>query len=465
MMRENESEPGGGWDPAEGPGAPPDWGNWIPVDGFGPQADGFGPQRPSRLPPRHSGRMFIYVLVAFVAASLGAAATVAVSHQNAASPTGVSSHDIPALHDNPAATGGLNQVKVEHKVEPGLVDIIATLGYDSETAEGTGMILSSDGLVLTNNHVIDNSTAVTATLVNSGRSYKAKVIGYDATQDVALLRLEGATGLPVVTLGNSGGVTIGTPVLALGNAEGRGGVTPAAGIIDALGRSINASDSGSGVTEYLHNMQQTSAQIQQGDSGGALADNVGQVIGMITAANTSSNQAGGTIGFAIPINTALSIARQISAGHASNTVYLGDPGFLGVAVATSTSANPQQQASDEQSKLAEQDDTGDIGGIGVSPGGAGCIQNETQISVPARIAPAASGALIVNVFCGTSAQAEGLEAGDVVTSVNGRSVTVPSSLGGILANFHPGDVMSVRWTDLNGGQHTASITLGAGPVR
>jgi S1-C subfamily serine protease len=457
MMRENESGPDGGWDPAEAPGAPPDWGNWIP-------ADGFGPQPPSRLPSRHGGRMFVYVLVAFVAASLGAAATVAVNHQNVASSTGVSSHDIPAQHDDPAATGVLNKIKVEHKVEPGLVDIIATLGYDSETAEGTGMILSADGLVLTNNHVIDNSTAVTATLVESGRSYKAKVIGYDATQDVALLRLEGATGLPVVTLGNSRSVTIGMPVLALGNAQGRGGVTPVTGIIDALGRSINASDSGSGMTEYLHNMQQTSAQIQQGDSGGALADNTGQVIGMITAANTSSNQAGGTIGFAIPINTALSIARQISAGHASSTVYLGDPGFLGVAVATSTSASPQQQASDEQSKLAQQDDPADIGGIGVGPGGPGCIQNETQISVPARIAPALSGALIVNVFCGTSARSVGMQAGDVITSVNGHTVTVPASLGDILANFRPGAVMSVRWTDLHGGQHTSSVSLGAGPV-
>ena len=458
MMRENESEPDGSWDPAEGPGAPPDWGNWIP-------ADGFGPQPPPRPPSRRSGRMFVYVLVAFVAASLGAAATVVVSHHDVASATGVSARDIPAQHDDPAVTGALNQVKVEHKVEPGLVDIIATLGFDSETAEGTGMILSADGLVLTNNHVIDNSTSVTATLVDSGRSYKAKVIGYDATQDVALLRLEGAAGLPVVALGNSGGVAIGTPVLALGNAQGRGGVTPAAGIIDALDRSINASDSGSGVTEYLHDMQQTSAQIQQGDSGGALADNAGQVIGMITAANTSSNQAGGTIGFAIPINTALSIARQIQDGRASTSVYIGDPGFLGVAVATSTSTNPQQQASDEQSKLSQQDDAGDIAGIGVGPGGAGCIQNDTQVSVPARIAPALSGALIVNVFCGTRAPAAGLVAGDVITSVNGHAVTVPSSLGAILANFHPGDVMSVSWTGLNGELHTASITLGAGPVR
>ena len=140
-------------------------------------------------------------------------------------------------------------------------------------------------------------------------------------------------------------------MLALGNAEGRGGAKPAAGIINALDRSIQASDEGSNSTENLNHMLQTNARIQQGDSGGALANNAGQVIGMITAANTGTSSQpgspGGTLGFAIPINSALAIAKQIAAGQPSATVHIGVPGFLGVEVATSDSSNPQQQAADE----------------------------------------------------------------------------------------------------------------------
>jgi S1-C subfamily serine protease len=256
-------------------------------------------------------------------------------------------------------------------------------------------------------------------------------------------------------------VTIGMPVLALGNAQGRGGVTPAQGIINALDRSINASDEGSGVTEYLHDMEQTSAQIQQGDSGGALADNAGQVVGMITAANTSG-QAGGTIGFAIPINTALTIAREIAGGQGSSTVYLGEPGFLGVATATSTSADPRTQASDEQAALAHDGFDQDPAGLG--SGESGCIQDDSEMSVPADVAPAQSGALIIGVFCGTAVSSAGLVAGDVITALNGHAVTTPASLGTLMQPYHPGDAVSLTWTGLRGVTHTAWLTLGSGPI-
>jgi S1-C subfamily serine protease len=458
MMRENESDPG---DPPDVGGAAPGWGNWMPPSAYG--SAGWEPAAPYQPPPRHGRRLLVYLVVAAAAAGLGAGVTFAISRPGVSSSSaGVSSHDIPAQHDNPAAAAeGLNQARVEKKVRPGLVDITATLQYSSETAEGTGMILSAGGLVLTNNHVIDNSTSVKATLVSSGRTYRVKVLGYDSTQDVALLQLEGAVDLPVVTLGNSSQISIGMPVLALGNAQGRGGVTPAPGIINALGRSINASDSGSGITEYLHDMEQTSAQIQQGDSGGALADNSGQVVGMITAANTTSGQAGGTIGFAIPINTALSIAREIVAGQSSSAIYLGQPGFLGVAAATSTSSDPKKEASDEQGVLEH-------GGFDSNPdgiGGSGCIQSELQVTAPTDIAPAQSGALVVGVFCDTAVSATGLISGDVITAVNGQPVTTPASLGTLVEQYHPGDAVSVSWTSVNGGKHTASIALGAGPVR
>ena len=286
-------------------------------------------------------------------------ATVAFGNHGAAPSAGISSREIPGPHNNASGSGSslapLDPAAVQKKVDPGLVDIVSTLRYSSETAEGTGMIIASSGLVLTNNHVIDGATAVRANLVGprgkSTQSYPAKVVGYDATDDVALLQLEGVSGLPTESFGNSSQVSLGTPVLALGNAEGRGGAKPAQGIINALDRSIQASDQGSNSTENLNHMLQTNARIQEGDSGGALANNAGQVIGMITAANTGTSgqygPSGGTLGFAIPVNSALAIARQIASGRPSATVYIGVPGFLGVEVATSDSSNPQQQAADQ----------------------------------------------------------------------------------------------------------------------
>ncbi len=293
-------------------------------------------------PPGRSGlggRLLVYVAVAALAASIGAGATIAFGAHRAAPAAGVSSSDVPGPHDNASGSGAsaapLDAKTVQKKVDPGLVDIASNLKFNGETAEGTGMIISSSGLVLTNNHVIDGATMVRANLVtSSGPSYSAKVLGYDATHDVALLQLVGASGLTPVSFGDSSQVRLGTSVLALGNAEGHGGTKPAAGIINALDRSIQASDEGSNSTEDLNHMLQTNARIVQGDSGGALANNAGQVIGMITAANTgnsSQSSAGGTLGFAIPINSALAIARQIAAGRPSAAVHIGVPGFLGVA--------------------------------------------------------------------------------------------------------------------------------------
>ncbi len=447
-------------------------------DGYGPTGYGrYGgagwgspvPPPPPRRPGRN-GRMLLYITVAVLAAGTGAGLTAAFGTQAASSSPAISASDVPVPHDNAAGSGSssppLNQAAVEAKVEPGLVDIVATLKYDGESAEGTGMILSPAGLVLTNNHVIDGATSVSVTLVRSRAQYQARVVGYDNTGDVALLQMSGASGLTAVSFGNSSQVSLGTPVLALGNAEGKGGVTPAAGVIDALNRSIQASDEGSGTTEYLYHMLQTNADIQQGDSGGALANNAGQVIGMITAANTSAGQSGssgGTIGFAIPINSALAIARQIAAGQASSTVYIGTPGFLGVVVAQSNSPDPRQQAFDEQESAR-----GDRGGRGGPGGGNGavCLAAGQAPGVPAGIAPVSTGVLILGILCGTAAQqAGGLAPGDVITSIDGHAVTTPGSLTGITARYHPGTVVLVGWASVNGTRHTMPVTLGSGPAR
>ena len=204
------------------------------------------------------------------------------------------------------------------------------------------MVLSSNGVVLTNNHVVEGSTHLTATTVLAGKKYQATVIGVDPADDVALVKLQGASGLKTVQVGDSAKVTLGTGVVAIGNAGGTGGSpTVTGGTITALGRTITASDSGSGQnTETLHNMLQTNAAIAEGDSGGALANGAGQVIGMNTAANSQSLGGAGTSqGFAIPINRALSIARQIAAGHAGGHILIGPKGFMGVGVDSVTDAN------------------------------------------------------------------------------------------------------------------------------
>ena len=418
--------------------------------------------------PGRGGRFLVYIAIAGLAAGIGAGVTVALNHHGTAPSAAISSNNVPGPHNNASGSGfssaPLNRVAVAKKVDPGLVDIISTLKYNSETAEGTGMIISSSGLVLTNNHVIDGATTVQARLVDPGHnpvvSYPAQVVGYDATDDVALLQLQGASGLPTETFGNSSQVSLGTQVLALGNAEGQGGAKAAAGIINALNRSIQASDEGSNSTEDLNHMLQTNAPIKQGDSGGALANKAGQVIGMITAANTSTSSqvgsSGGTLGFAIPINSALTIARQIASGQQSATVYIGLPGFLGVEVAMSSSPDPQQQAADEAQGS---------GGRAASGGGSACQATNQPAGVPARVAPIAAGALILGVLCDTAATSAGMVPGDVITSVAGQPITTPNSLTGITAKYHPNDIVSVIWVSLNGVEHTTRMMLGPGPAR
>ncbi len=501
-MQENESADGGGWERPDHPdhetiafgdGPAPDRGSFG-EDGYGPTGygrygttgyggsgtagqggsgtAGWGPYAPAPppppVPPRRKGHTLRYVTAAVLAAGLGAGLTATFDTQNAGSSprsNGIAASDIPGPHDNAAGSASssapLNQAAVEAKVKPGLVDIDATLTYQDESAEGTGMILSPTGLVLTNNHVIDGATTVVVTLAGSHATYQARVVGYDNTDDVALLQLSGAPMLTAVSIGNSAQVSLGTPVLALGNAEGRGGVTPARGVIDGLNRSIQASDEGSGTTEDLSHMLQTNAGIQQGDSGGVLVNNAGQVIGMITAANTGSGRIAGTIGFAIPIDSALAIARQIAAGQASATVYIGTPGFLGVVAAQSNSPDPRQQAFDEQ-QLAR----GDRGGRGRRGGNGACLApGQPPFGVPASIAPVGTGTLILGTLCGTAVAGDGLTPGDVIISVDGRAVTTPSSLTEIAARYHPGTVVSVTWEGVNGIRHTTSVKLGPGPAR
>jgi S1-C subfamily serine protease len=344
----------------------------------------------------------------------------------------------------------MNDEAVYDEVEPAIVDVNANLQYLEETAEGTGFVINAAArLVLTNNHVIDGATSVTVTPVASGKSYRAKVLGYDKSDDVALLQLPDVTGLRAVTIGDSSHLNVGMPVLAIGNEAGQGGSpTVAPGVISSLDRTIDANDQSSGFTEILHGMLQTNADIRPGDSGGPLANAAGQVVGVNTAAGGSTVYSG----YAIPINQALSIARRIAAGHASPAIQIGLPAFLGVLVPDSRSTDPLQQASEERRRAG-----------GVISRGSGCVTGNTT-AAPASIAPARSGALVDGVLCGTAAASAGIFAGDVITSIGGLAVTTPGSLTAIVDRYRPGSKAPMAWVSPGGSLHTALVTLNAGPA-
>jgi S1-C subfamily serine protease len=423
-----------------------------PADATAPSA-GRGPADATS-PSAGRGRArrgLTFLVVAALAASAGVCTTIAVRNAVAAGRGG------PGLADAAVAGGSaaLNDESVYDKVAPGIVDVSSNMRYLEETAEGTGVVIdAAAGLVLTNNHVIDGATSVTVTPVLSGKSYSAEVLGYDSSDDVALLRLRGVPGLRAVAIGDSSRMTVGTPVLAIGNEAGQGGSpTVAPGVIGSLDRTIKASDQSSGFTETLHNMLQTSADIRPGDSGGPLADAAGRVIGINTAAAGSGP--GGHAGYAVPINKALSIADQIAAGRASRTVHIGLPAFLGVLVPDSTSTNPVRQASQERLRAG----TASSSSLSCLTGGPG-----PYFAVPGSIAPAQSGALVTGVLCGTPAADAGVAAGDVITALGGRPVTSPGSLTAMIAKYRPGGKAWLAWVSPGGTGHQALVTLNSGPA-
>ena len=252
--------------------------------------------------------------------------------------SGQGSSLVPSPATRPALIASTGQ-GITARVKPGVVMIDTRLRYDSEAAAGTGMVINPDGLVLTNNHVIEDATSITATV--AGKTYQAQVAGYDKADDIALLRLRGAARLPAVPVGNSSLVNVGQTVVALGNAGGREVVTASQGKVAKLNLIVTASDRvGPISSETLHGMMQANAALEAGDSGGPLSSTDG-VIGMDTAANNSGHQQ--AAGFAIPINTALSIAGQIAAGKASSDISIGYPPFMGTFVATGSNPNPLDQ--------------------------------------------------------------------------------------------------------------------------
>jgi S1-C subfamily serine protease len=448
--------------------------------------DSSGSQQPQELSsanvPRASRRrlaaVISYVAVAAVAACCGALAvalTAAGGHPPSASagPGGGSSGfpgsgtgTEPAAGASPGAgVGSAALQKVQDAVQPGLVVINSRLqddGGDVSGAAGTGMIISRSGLVLTNNHVIELTNGLTATVVSTGRTYPAVWLGYDKGSDVAVIRLEGARGLTPVPLGNSSAVKAGDGVVAMGNANGTGRITTATGAITGLNQAITASDEGSSQpAEHLTGMLRTNADIIKGDSGGPLVSTAGQVIGMDTASGSDVMASQENVGFAIPINKAMTVARQIIAGKPGAGVHVGATGFVGVLVpgapggGQSTQTSPQVQL--QQMEESEQQGLGPGGSLYTTP--TGCLPNTADAAIPDHIAPASSGALVLGALCQSPAAAAGLAAGDVITAAAGRQVSSPASLTSILATVTAGKKITVSWVTPGGQTITHPVTV------
>jgi S1-C subfamily serine protease len=326
------------------------------------------------------------------------------------------------------------------------------------------MVLTSNGEVLTNNHVISGATSISVTDVGNGKTYTASVVGYDRSSDIAVIQLNNASGLQTVTLGNSSNASVGQAVVAIGNAGGTGGTPSAAGgSITALNQSITASDSGDGSSETLSGLIQTNANIQPGDSGGPLVDTSGHVLGIDTAASggfsfQSPNQSSGTQGFAIPINTATSIAKQIEAGNGSSNVHIGATAFLGVEVQSSSASGSGSGGAGSGNGSGGFGNGS--GGFGNGSGGAGSGNGSAGSGGSGSTT---SGAVIAQVITSSPAQEAGLAAGDTITSVNGQNVDSPTTLTTLLSPHRPGDKVTIGYVDSSGAQQSTSVTLTSGP--
>jgi len=372
-------------------------------------------------------------LAAVVAvATAGAGIALVATHRTAAIQRALPGLQAPSAD----SSAQINVQSIAARVDPGVVDITAR--SPNVTAEGTGMVLTSDGLVLTNNHVVEGASRVTANVAGSTQTYSVTVLGVDASNDVALLQMQGASGMHTVKLADSSRVTVGDPVVAIGNALGlQGTPTVSSGAVTALDRSITAGDS-LGSSENLTGLIQIDAPIASGDSGGPLVNAAGQVIGMDTAAAAGGGfrRVGSNVGFAIPSNAALAIAKQIESGKASGSVQVGAPGIMGIEVS---------DASGSSGNTGNTGNTGSFGGSG-----------------PTQAAP---GALVAGVESGSPAAQAGIVTGDVITSIDGKTITSSTALTGAMTGRHPGDTVTVGWVSPDGTTHHATLRLISGPVR
>ena len=364
-------------------------------------------------PPTSQPHVGRWLIVAFVVAALAAGGSgigVGWGIANAfRSPAVVQSPIAIASPTTVPNNGSLDANAIAAKVNPAIVDINTVT--NSGQASGTGQILTSDGEVLTNNHVVDGSTSISVVIAGRSVKYSAHVIGVAPAQDVALIQIEGVSGLPTVTIASSATVKVGDPIVAIGNALGQGGTpTITTGNVTALDQTIPASE-GNGRSEQLVGLIQSDAPISPGDSGGVIVNSAGQVVGMITAGDVQGFRSQvSTVNYAIPTDTSISYVEKIRSGQASAEIIYGQVGFMGVSVR----------------------DT-------------------------------ATGAQVVTVQSGSPAESAGITVGSIITKVGGTTITSSASLGTAIRSHKSGDRVSVTWTDQRGSHNTTLTLAGVNP--
>jgi len=382
------------------------------------------PGAPSGDAPRSRGPSRSWLAVAVIAALIGGAVgagVTAIADNHNGSGNSVTIRESNSAPGAAVLSGNVTIPELVKKVTPAVVSIDVKSGGSED--QGTGMIITSNGEVITNNHVIElfttggGSGSISVTEYGQIKSVPATLIGYNTTKDVALLKIDNASNLPTVTFGSSAKTQVGDAVVAIGNALGLAAGTPTVtqGIISALGRSVTAGGSGT-TSENLENLMQTDAAINPGNSGGPLIDTAGQVIGMNTAvAGNSDSGTAQNIGFAIPIAQVELLIPELEKGGGA----ISSGGYLGVDITSLTAA------------LREQ--------YGFSP---------------------TSGAVVLNVVPGSPADSAGLKEGDVIVSIDGGAITSAEALQSTVQKDKAGQRIQITYysgTD----KHTTSATLGS----
>ena len=360
------------------------------------------PASPAPSPARATRGAALVVAVALLSGGTAALATHALDDRGA---TTIFSSTPSAARSLSLSGTRLNVAGVVAKVGPSVVSIRSTIsqGRFTEEAAGTGVVISSDGEIMTNAHVVDGATNVKVTLAGESQARDAQVIGADRDNDLALLKLSGVSGLPAATLGKSSDVRVGADVVAIGNALAlRGGPTVTRGIVSALDRSLETQES------TMTGLIQTDASISSGNSGGPLVDATGKVIGINSAvAGSGGGTSAENIGFAIAIDNATPVIDRLR-----NHTAAAPSGYLGV-----TSQDP-----DDGSR----------------------------------------GAVVRSVDPGSAAERAGLRVGDLITAVDGKAVDGAAALGAAVRAHTPGTpvkITFVRGTN----EHTVTADLGTRP--
>ncbi|TQM38269.1 S1C family serine protease [Pseudonocardia cypriaca] len=386
------ADPSGQYGPPQGP-----------VGGFFPPPPGHfqGPPTATLPPrPRKQRGMGTVVAAALLAGLVGGGAGFGGAYALLDRPAGTTLSSAPQGSSSVNAAPGTVTAAAQ-TVLPSTVDIRATLPQGE--AEGSGIILSAGGDILTNNHVVAGSRQLTVTL-QDGSEHPATVVGTSPSYDIAVIRLQGATGLTPATLGDSNSLQVGQPVVAIGSPRGLTG-TVTTGIVSAQNRTVTVQ--GEDGQAVVYNGLQTDAPINQGNSGGPLVNLDGQVVGINSAIETTGQNSGSIgLGFAIPVDQAKRVAQEI--------------------MSTGTATKPV---------------------LGVQGSIAGNSDNGAQI---AAVQP------------GSPAEAAGLRAGDVVTQVGDAPVADFADLMARVGAHAPGE--QVALTVGNGGaERTVNVTLGSQP--